>query len=53
MGETNVAWNRKLHISRESLLAASAIYTGIYILKTPFTEISWEKKLKVLFLPSY
>lgn len=30
MAETNVAWNRKLSINRDSLLAASAIYSGVY-----------------------
>ncbi|GFY42361.1 arginine-hydroxylase NDUFAF5, mitochondrial [Trichonephila inaurata madagascariensis] len=30
MGETNVAWNRKPCIQRDSLLAASAIYTDMY-----------------------
>ncbi|GIY27408.1 arginine-hydroxylase NDUFAF5, mitochondrial [Caerostris darwini] len=30
MGETNVAWNRKIGIQRDSLLAASAIYTEMY-----------------------
>ncbi|GBM67692.1 Arginine-hydroxylase NDUFAF5, mitochondrial [Araneus ventricosus] len=30
MGETNAAWNRKVRIQKDSLLAASAIYTGMY-----------------------
>ncbi|KAG8192910.1 hypothetical protein JTE90_025619 [Oedothorax gibbosus] len=30
MGETNAAWNRKLHIRRDTLLAASAIYSEMY-----------------------
>ncbi|KAF8778597.1 Arginine-hydroxylase NDUFAF5 like protein [Argiope bruennichi] len=30
MGETNVAWNRKIRIQKDSLLAASAIYTEMY-----------------------
>lgn len=28
MSETNAAWNRKVHINRDSLLAAAAIYRG-------------------------
>ncbi|XP_054717824.1 arginine-hydroxylase NDUFAF5, mitochondrial-like [Uloborus diversus] len=30
MGESNVSWNRKSHISRDSLLAAASIYTEMY-----------------------
>nr|XP_042909797.1 arginine-hydroxylase NDUFAF5, mitochondrial isoform X3 [Parasteatoda tepidariorum] len=30
MGETNAAWNRKVGINRDSLLAAGAIYAGMY-----------------------
>lgn len=30
MGESNVAWNRRLHLHRESLLAAAAIYHEFY-----------------------
>lgn len=30
MGESNASWNRKSHISRETLLAASAIYKEMY-----------------------
>lgn len=28
MGESNAAWNRPLHVHRDVLLAASAIYDG-------------------------
>lgn len=30
MGESNAAWNRSVHISRDTLLAASAIYEELY-----------------------
>lgn len=30
MGESNAAWNRRLHLHRESLLAAAAIYQEFY-----------------------
>ena len=30
MGESNAAWNRSLHISRDTLLAASVIYKELY-----------------------
>lgn len=30
MGENNAAWNRREHLSRETLLAASAIYSHMY-----------------------
>lgn len=37
MGETNAAWNRKIHIKRDSLLAAAAVYRG----RTPYLENSF------------
>ena len=29
MGENNASWNRKLHLSRDNLFAAAAIYKGM------------------------
>lgn len=30
MGESNASWNRSLHLPRETILAASAIYQQLY-----------------------
>lgn len=30
MGESNAAWNRTLHLSREKMFAAAAIYEHLY-----------------------
>lgn len=30
MGESNASWNRSLHLPRETLIAAAAIYKQLY-----------------------
>ena len=44
MGENNAAWNRKLMLHRETLMAAAAIYKGKSFLSIADVFVNFNKK---------
>lgn len=51
MGENNAARNRTLHLSRDTQLAAAAIYQQLYGIKSPdTTDIKVPATFQVIFI---